>query len=79
MSEQLIMWGTRTRPRIFKSGRFNVHIVPNSNGLVALLARFIGADTLLTIMERAAHVSRWAERQATHIREALTEFETADC
>ncbi len=79
MNEQPIVWGIRTRPRILKRGHFNLHIVPNNNGLVALLARFIGADTLLTIMERAAKVSRWAAIQAAQIRDAIHEYETADC
>jgi len=79
MNEQPIVWEVRKRASLFTPSRFSVYVVPNSKGLVALLARIFDADTLLTIMERAAHVSLWAERQATHIREALTGFETADC
>jgi len=54
-------------------------LVPNNNGLVALLARFIGGRYAADIMERAAKVSRWAAIQAAQIRDAIHEYETADC
>jgi len=72
-------WNVSTRRRFWKRGRYALHVVPKTGGFIALLARIFDADALLTIMQRAAHITRWADRQAAQIRETLVEFETADC